>query len=208
MRGPYTWDQASFSYRGARGRYVSAKDVRHALDDALDAAGKRMRAHGEALREGRISLAEWQTRMARDIKSVHLYSAAAAKGGWAQMTPADYGRAGQKIRAQYEFLRKRAAAVASGRTPLGSVPWISALYAQPARGTYHAAEAREMGLRGFTEERNVRDARDSCPGCLAQTDRDWVPLGELVPVGQRDCKGSCRCLITYRNPVTGESRAA
>jgi hypothetical protein len=209
MRGPYTWDQASYSYRSkSTGRFVSAQEVRHALDDALDASSKKMRALGAALAERRISLAEWQTGMAREIKSAHLYASAAAKGGWHQMTPADYGRAGQQIRTQYEYLRSRAAAIASGKTPLGQVGRISALYGQAARATYHTVEGREMGHKGFTEERNVRDARDSCPGCLAQTSREWVPRGELVPVGKRDCKGACRCRIAYRNPVTGDERAA
>lgn len=205
MAGPYTWDARSASYRGARGRFVSAQQVREGLDDALDAASARMRALAVQLRERRITLREWQTAMMREVKNVHLYSAAAAKGGWNQMTPADYGRAGQRIRAQYAFLNARAAKIASGEQKLdGSLDRIAAMYGQAGRGTYHVVERREMEARGNDQERNVRGARDSCPGCLEATARGWVGIGELVPVGERDCMTSCRCRIIYQR--TGNTR--
>ena len=200
MAGPYTWDTKSASYRGARGRFVSAREVRDGLDGALEAASHRMRGLAGDLRERRISLADWQTSMAREVKNVHLYSAAAAKGGWNQMTPADYGRAGQRIRAEYAYLNARAVKIASGEQALdGSLERIAAMYGQAARGTYHAVEKLEQEIRGADQERNVRGARDSCAGCLAQTARGWVGIGELVPIGTRDCMTACRCLIEYRN---------
>jgi hypothetical protein len=72
------------------------------------------------------------------------------------------------------------------------------LYIQAGRGTFHATEQREMGLRGMTEERSLRHAGDSCPGCVDEAARGWVALGDLVPVGARDCLGRCRCAVSYR----------
>ena len=199
MRGPYTYDARAYSYRDGAGRFVSDRQVREALDGALDAHTKTVRALGESLRAGRISVAEWQTGMARAIKNAHLYSAAAARGGWQNMTPADYGRAGQKIRAQYGYLRDFAAQIVDGRQPLdGRFLQCVDLYGQSGRVTYHATERREMEVRGMTEERNVLHPSDHCPGCVDESARGWVPIGSLVPIGSRDCRTRDRCTVAYR----------
>lgn len=216
MRGPYTWDQRSYSYRGANGRFVSAREVRGAIDGALESAQAEMRTLSQSLQAGRISLADWQAGMQRQIKSVHLYSAAAAKGGWDRMTPADFGRVGRHLaqgpaggEGQYQYLRRFAADIASGKQPLdGRFLARVDLYAQSGRATYHETERREMQVRGFTEERNVLGVADHCPGCLRETGRGWVGIGEIVRIGGRDCRTRCRCALSYRNPDTGATRAA
>ena len=63
-----------------------------------------MRRLSEDLRNGRISPRDWQTGMRGEIKRVHLNGAAAAKGGWAHLSPADYGWVGRIVRGQYEYL--------------------------------------------------------------------------------------------------------
>jgi hypothetical protein len=42
---------------------------------------------------------------------------------------------------------------------------------------------------------------------LAETARGRVPIGELVPIGQRPCLSNDRCRIRYSNSVTGEVAA-
>jgi CubicO group peptidase (beta-lactamase class C family) len=196
----WEYDSRSYSYRDARtGRYLSNRDVRKALDATLVAPAGRARALAEALRERRISLAEWQTQMMREIKTVHLWGAATAKGGWAQLTPADYGRVGQRIREQYAYLRTRAEAIATGAQALdGNFVSRMELYGLAGRATYHATETREMELRGMTEERSVRGDGDSCAGCVAAAALEWQPIGSVVPVGQRNCLSRCRCWLIFR----------
>ncbi len=199
MRGPFAWDQRSYSYRDSRGRYLSGKQVRDAIDAALLSADKRAREASEALRAGRISLADWQVRMAREVKTVHVYSTAAARGGWLQMTQADYGRVGQRIRAQYEYLRRFAQEIASGKQRLdGTLVARATLYTQAGRSSYHATEQREMVNRLNTEERSVLHPADRCPGCVEEARRGWVMIGSMVPVGQRECRTRCRCTVAYR----------
>jgi hypothetical protein len=196
----YTYDAKSYSYRHAgSGRFVSSSEVRRAIDGALDANAARMRGLADALRERRISLADWQTQMMREIKNVHLWGAALSRGGWSQMTPADYGRVGQRIRVQYEFLRKRAGAIATGAQALdGSLNARAALYAYAGRATFHATETREMELRGMTEERSVRDAADSCDDCVSAEAQGWQPIGTLPLPGERECRGHCLCSLEFR----------
>jgi hypothetical protein len=195
----FRWNERAARYVAPSGRYVSRAAVRDALDAALDHSAQTIRALTEGLRTSAVALPDWRLQMAREVKSVHLASAALAKGGWAQMAPADLGRVGQRLREQYAFLDRFAAEVESGAQRRdGTLVRRADLYIQAGRGTFHATEQREMGLRGMTEERSLRHAGDSCPGCVDEAARGWVALGDLVPVGARDCLGRCRCAVSYR----------
>lgn len=196
----FTFDDRTGRYRDVEsGRLVGRQVVRLALDQVLESSAREMQALAEGLRNGSVSLGEWQTRMAREVKNVHLASGALAKGGWAQLSPADLGRIGQKVRTQYEFLRGFAAQVANGEQRLdGTLGRRVELYAEAGRGTYHAVEQREMQARGRTEERSLLGAADHCEECVEQAARSWQPLGEMVPIGARVCKARCACSVDYR----------
>lgn len=195
----FRWNEKAARYVGAGGRFVSRLVVRAALDRALDARSAVVRALSGQLRDRRITLAEWETRMMAEVKAAHLYSAAAAKGGWAQMTQADYGRVGAAVRDQYGYLRRFGRQIASGEQPLDGVFLARAeMYGQAGRKTHHEFERREMELRGMNEERNVLGVADHCDQCVGETQRGWVPIGTLKPVGARTCVTRCKCTIQYR----------
>jgi hypothetical protein len=195
----YRYNAKAYSYVDSQGRFLSRTEVRDTLDNALANNGRLMRDLTQQLRDGRITLADWQAQVAREVKNVHLYSAAAAKGGWAQMTPADYGRAGQRIEAQYRFLRGFAEDIASGKQPLNlRALERAALYSEAGRNTFHHTEEREMELRGMTEEHSRRHPADSCEDCIEQEELGWQPIGEAVPIGERQCRVRCRCTMDYR----------
>lgn len=207
-RGGFRYNERAGRYISANGRFVSNQQVRAALDAAIDSAAAEMRGVSKALQAGTISLAEWQLSMEAAIKSMHINGAALAKGGYAQMSQADYGRAGREIRRQYEYLRAFAADIASGKQKLdGRFIVRSEMYIQSARGTYHEEERRARAQRGFDEEMRVRHSRDSCPTCVRAAGR-WAPIGTLPRIGESECRTRCLCSFSYRNSATGEEVAA
>lgn len=134
--------------------------------------------------------------MRREVKSVALYSAAAAKGGWAQMSDADYGRVGQYVRGQYQYLRGFAQDVATGKQPLnGRLNARAHLYGQAGRPLYHRMEIAEQIVRGMTEKRSIRHGSDSCDGCVAAEVAGWVPIDSktVLEIGARECRTRCKC---------------
>jgi hypothetical protein len=196
----YTYDPVSGRYRSrGTGRYVSGVEIRGALDVAIDAAAKDMRAVSEQLRAGAISLAEWQLAMERGIKNMHVASGAAAKGGWAQMSQSDWGRVGKEIQRQYEYLRTFAEQIATGRQKLnGQFLSRAEMYVQSARTTFHEIERREQERHGMDEERRERHSRDSCPTCVDQARLGWQPIGTLRRIGDSECRTRCRCGFVFR----------
>ena len=78
----YTWNERSQRYRNsATGRFVPREQVRQALDIALDRSRNEVARLSRELVNGRINLADWQISVAREVKSMHMASAALAKGG-------------------------------------------------------------------------------------------------------------------------------
>lgn len=202
-KGPtfrYRWNAPAYSYVDPRnGKFVSRRAVRDAIDRSLDGAMAETRRLSEALRGRQITLAEWDLAMARQVRAVHNYSAALAKGGRAQMGPADWGRSGSRIKEQLGFLRRFADQVRNGEQPLDGVFMRrSAMYVESGRRSFHQVERREMELRGNLEERSLLHAADHCEECVEEADAGWRPIGEMTPIGDRICRSHCRCTPEYR----------
>lgn len=181
------------------GRYISARQVRADIDRMVDAAGRgAARQMTTALKDGRISLAEWQTGMARAVKNVNYAAVAAASGGVQNMTAVERGRAGAIIREQYKHLRSFAKDIETGKQKLDGRAFRRAdMYMDAARGSYHeqkrAAEAAAHAGQ-VVMIRSIRHPGDSCRQCI-ELHGKWFRMGdpEYVPVGRRLCRTSCRC---------------
>lgn len=209
-RPRFVFDAVSGRYRNATtGRYTSRVEVRREVDRVIAKSSTRVQGFGRDLRDGRLTLDQWRASMRNEIRTQHLVAAMAAKGGREQMTQSDYGRVGQLVRKQYAYLDNFARDIDSGKVPLdGRFLARSSLYSSASRGTYHAVERTEMLARGFDEEKNVLGAAEHCDGCLFESARDWVAVGDLAPIGQRLCRTNCKCRIQYRNAASGRVAAA
>lgn len=195
----YEWNAPATRYRDKRTRrFVSRAEVRAEIDRQLAKAQARMAEISQQLREGTISLATWTAEMRAVLKEIHLVSAAAAKGGWAQVSQADYGRVGSLIREQYHFLENFAGQIVDGQVLDGRFLRRVALYAQGGRRTYHRIERGVMDASDFAEERSILHPADHCGECVAEAKRGWQAIGSIIPIGERTCLGGCRCTMSYR----------
>lgn len=202
----YTWSPfqtatgVQHRYRDtATGRYVSARAVRAELDRFVDSAGRgAARGLMEQLRTGDISLAEWQTAMARAVKNINYAAVAAASGGVENMTAVERGRAGAIIRDQYKYLRNFAADIESGAQPLdGRAMRRAEMYMQAGREAYYDQKRAGHAAAHPGDILMVRSHRhpgDSCTDCI-ELDGKWFRQGDPAykPVGRRVCRVSCRC---------------
>jgi hypothetical protein len=82
IRQRFQWSEERGRYRDLRtGRYVSALEVRRAVDQTLRSIGQETRRMADDLRAGRISLDRFRLEMRARTREVHILSAAAARGG-------------------------------------------------------------------------------------------------------------------------------
>lgn len=193
----YRWDPATGRYRRPDGRFVTRAQIRAALDVAIRREAVEMREQLAALRRGTLSLDGWVLTMRQSVKMVHLWAAAAAKGGWAQLTQEDYGAVGQRLRFHYGRLQRFAGEIALGLPLDGRVEVRVSMYVEAARASYHDIERRVAIHAGLTEERNIPNpVAEHCADCVSLT--GWHPIGTLPPIGTRTCLVRCKCRMDYR----------
>ena len=197
---PYRWEPnagVSGRYRDERGRFVASSTVRRELDRYLD-TDDPAKALAEALRGRAVNLADWEVAMRRHVKNTHLNAIAMERGGWANLTPSDYGRAGQIIREQYGYLKGFAADIASGKQRLDGTLGVRAhLYSQAGRNSYYRSKAENISDR-VTHQRSIRGKRDSCWQCV-ELDRKVFRIDDSsFPLpGRRVCNHNCGCYVEY-----------
>lgn len=194
----FRWNNVAGRYISPNGRFVPFAEIRQYLDATLDAYEAKIVGLGWALQDRGLDVASWQVAMRDALKDIHLASSALARGGWAQMSRADYDKVEAKLRFQYEKLEAFAQQIQSGLPLDGRFRRRHELYAQSGRITYHESLREEMAMRGMTEERSVLAASDHCSECVSEAARGWVPIGELVTIGERICKSNCRCSVIFR----------
>jgi hypothetical protein len=183
----------------ATGKFVSELSVRGDLDKYIDAKNKGLDALTNQLRNREISLADWQLQMRAEIKSMHMNAAMVARGGRDQMTNADWGRTGRELRNQYEYLDKWAADIASGKVKLDGRANVRAqLYGDASRSTYEQNRRAVASVNGYTQERRILHAAESCVDCLEYAGLGWQPIGTLPRIGESQCRSNCRCTFEYQ----------
>jgi hypothetical protein len=202
----YLWNEKALQYTNQRtGRFVSRSEITDQLFKVTKHSSDVMRAISQQLRDGDISLSDWQLQMMQEIKTTHLASAAMQRGGWQQMTQADFGRVGQIVRREYGFLRDFANGIESGEIPLdGRILQRASLYGQAGRETNIKFWSNTLSDRGFDEEKSTLNPAEHCTECVDEAAKGWQPMGQMIPIGRRRCRSNDRCDQWYRNSVTGE----
>ena len=122
------------------------------------------------------------------------------KGGWDQMTQSSWGATGQLIRQQYDYLANYANDIANGTQALDGRALVrSDLYADAANGTFWEMDKRSMLADGYDMARRVLESSDgnNCDGCIEAATEGWVPIDEVLPIGDAECMTRCRCSIEY-----------
>lgn len=198
---PFVWEQRVRLFRDTNtGQFVAHRTIRKGVDQVVDVASRDMVMLSQRLREGTISLQDWERDMRRVVKLNELAQTMAAHGGRNAMRLDDYLAAARNIKAQYRYLQKFTEEIASGQQPLnGRFIARAALYGQHARTTYENTRLHDAGESDTPMlVRNVLHAREHCAGCVAATALGFVPLAQMPLLGSRDCLANDRCTLAYR----------
>jgi hypothetical protein len=210
------WDEIALVYIAATailladgtvvpaGAVIAPELVMGSIESIISASQFNMSSLGIQLQGGVLNLAEWQAGMMLEIKTLHTASAAAAKGGWAQMSASDWGYMGSEIKKQYEYLADFAAEIFSGYPLDGRFFQRLDLYGRAARTSASQIFRRLNEFAGKTEERRVLGIADHCnssagrEGCLELAAKGWQPIGTLAKIGDATCHQNCRCSFEYK----------
>lgn len=183
------------------GKFVGNSVIMHLLDREQQELEVKLKAHTRLMAAGRITLADWQLRMAGSLKDSHLRMGVLGSGGKAQAGARQYGAIGYQLRRQFEYLDNFAQALHQGKLTKDQAIARAGLYADSPKLSFYRAEQIAKETAGFTEARRRLDAQARhCPDCIGySTGGAWQPISTVtVPgVGCR-CGQHCRCSIEYR----------
>lgn len=102
-------------------------------------------ALAEQLFVGEISIGQWEEQMRQSIRQVHASCAAIGKGGWDEMTPADWGRLGPVVKEQYRYLHNFAQHISENRDTV-SLKYIQARARLYGDGAGKSAVLMQSGI--------------------------------------------------------------
>lgn len=195
----WSYDQRTGRYRNEKGRFLSQKAVEALVDSRINRLDTTLRRVTRMMAEGSITLDQWQGSVREAIKAAHIQAAIIGHGGKDSMGRVEYGRIGQRLRAEYAYLQGFAGEVLAGRSSAAMAVARISLYAQSVRGSYwQGAELRKQA-EGYGLMRRILDPMaQHCTDCIGYASRGVVPIGTLPMPGQRcACNARCKCRVEF-----------
>jgi len=218
---------AKFTFLRWVGKFLN-KTVNKVLGRA-DVAAKAERLVGLAtaehltplavgLSEGSVSLTAWQEGMRQNIKRLYIDQYCLGRGGRAQMTQSDWGKLGQMLKDQYQYLDRYASDL-SKMDVAEREAYIrnrSQLYANASNEAFERGKSAVAQSLGFDECNWNLTPVENCETCIRRSQLGPQPIGprggfmdpedgEVWPAdGSSICLTNDRCYLSYSNSETGE----
>jgi len=195
----WNYDPISGRYRGNNGRFLSQSAIESLVDGRINKLGALLRRLTNMLSSGDITLDQWQRSVREALKLAHTQAAIIGNGGRDTMQASDWGRIGQRLRAEYRYLESFARDLLAGSISTPMALARIGMYAMSVRGSYWEGTAIRQERQGYSLMRRILDSQAKhCQDCLNYAARGVVPMGSLPMPGQRcACRSNCKCRVKY-----------
>jgi len=181
---------------------------------AVRRSKKAFEKAAEEYLDGRISALQFQAIMQHGIISGHKAMAAIAAGGIGLLVGALLEKTRNIIATQRAYMLRFAAQIATGQLSPAQVAVRSSMYADALYSTFaniqtarEAISAQASGI-GRCARRIIDPAAEHCDECPALAEKGWMPIEEMVPIGDTTCLTNCRCTIEYGDCPPAEAAAS
>lgn len=195
----WRYDPVTGRYRGSNGRFLSQSAVEALVDGRINKLGTLLRRLTNMLSNGDITLVQWQESVREALKLAHVQAAIIGNGGRDNMQASDWGRIGQRLRAEYRYLEGFARDLLAGSISTPMALARIGMYSQAVRGSYWEGTTIRQEKQGYSLMRRILDPQAKhCDDCLRYAGRGVVPIGSLPMPGQRcACMSNCKCSVKY-----------
>lgn len=196
----WSYDPISGRYRRPSGQFMSQKAIEALVDGRIDKLSQNLRRYTRMLIDGSITLDQWQGSVREAIKTAHIQATVLGHGGRDGLGAAEYGRIGQRLRAEYGYLQGFARDLLDGRVSGAMALARIQLYAESVRGSYWEGNTIRQERQGYALMRRILDPlAQHCDDCMRYARAGLVPIGSLPMPGQRcECRARCRCRVEYK----------
>lgn len=178
------------------GRSLPPDSIRRFVIETVGLARTRLTTIAEAYINHR-NVAQWFTGTKAELRAMHTAMAMIAQGGKLQMEPKSWGKVGQMIRTEMDYLRQFERGVANGAVSDAQLLARVLGYGDAGYKIYtNMVKAREAEA-GMFARRVTSGGADTCDDCFAAEAEGWVPAGDVREIGDSQCVSSCKCDIEY-----------
>lgn len=195
----FTFDGTSGLFTSSAGEEVTAVSVRNVVSDTLaEMVSREVLPLGVAFQKGEIDAVTWALEMERVVKTSQTMGAAAALGGWQQVTQSQWGKVAGYVKEQYSFLDNLFRLVQSEDFKLdGDFLRRAAMYVRDALTTFE--NIRRFAGDHTEERRLLLPGAIHCDDCIFYANQNWQPRGVLPDIGDEcQCISNCQCGWEFR----------
>jgi hypothetical protein len=189
-------------YRNAAtGRFVSRADGLKLVDTESARVKFRLQGHTRLLLSEKISLSEWEKRMAETIKESHIRMTMLGAGGKNRASNAHFGAVGATLRREYRYLHLFSNQISRGELTSKRILSRAGSYAASTRKSFYKGEQLSRAIAGVKlAKRDLDPQARHCTDCIGySTNGEWLPIEMVVVPGHAcQCGGRCRCSIYYK----------
>lgn len=198
----------------SNGRLVPRAEVRAEIEKLITHVQRESARIANRYQAGSITIGEFETSMRELLKAGHLIASSVGRGGRAQMSQADWGKVGSKIKWQYEYLSKFARRLATGKLDKAysanrARSYASAIYISYSNGRA-AAEQEFINNNGGKDAdgskiqvRLVTNSAEGCQECADDEAAGWMDPEDMGELGSRICGDFCKCTLEFEDEVEG-----
>jgi hypothetical protein len=150
------------------------------------------------LAAGPVAEREFQMAMQKEIAKAESAMVASAVGGLKAMNPPHWQKVAIQIRQQQTALVGFGRDIVTSRLSPAEIIARAELYARSIYAT-HMNEMTDFkrGMGAQFARRILHQGAIHCEDCPPLAAKGWVPIEELVPIGDTPCIVNCRCAIEY-----------
>lgn len=150
-------------------------------------------------RIGTLEPREWQREMQRLIRVSHEAMGVFGAGGFTQTTTAIWARVEAIIARETGYEVRLAAQTGAGQVSPAELLDRSGMYAEQTYGTWqNSIIIRERGAGTEEARRFLEPDAAHCDDCFAAASEGWVPIEDVLAIGDSQCGARCRCTIETR----------
>jgi hypothetical protein len=165
----WTWDDIGKFFKNLAGTIFGHSDLTDLRNEFADQAmGESDKLIERLMRDGDLTIQEWQSEMRTLLKDTYRAMYELAVGGRENMTQADYGRLGGILAEQYRYLDRFAADLAEGKLSLAQALYRARLYIASSTQAYERAKAASYGIT------LPQYPGDGSTQCLTNCRCEWV----------------------------------
>jgi hypothetical protein len=192
---PVEWNKQTRRYEKG-GKSIPPETVRRWVLETVEQAKANLKAIGEGFTTHR-NTAEWVTASRSELRRMHTALAMVAQGGRSQMDVKAWGRVGNMIKSEANYLRQFERDLANGKVSDAQLLARVLAYGEGGYKVYqNMVKAREAEA-GMFARRVLGASEKHCDDCLEAASPDFVPAHEVREIGDSQCGSLCHCDVEF-----------